>query len=107
MASEARKAKRAAQRAITKLNRQGKRAERREWGRLLGEHRADELLAACDQARREHDLCRCPGGVNLRHYASQAEADADKATWPAEVCGLCGKERPRIGLVEERSEYGR
>jgi hypothetical protein len=95
MASEARKAKRAAQRAITKLNRQGKRAERRELVQLLGEPRADELLAA----RREQNLCQCPGGVAFRDDASQAEAEAAKAE-PGKVCEACGKEIVRVFRVK-------
>ena len=81
---------REASREIAAVIREAKRAERREWVQLLGERKADEVLAACDRARAANDLCRCPGGVDLRHHASQAEVEAARAE-PRRFCGGCEK----------------
>jgi hypothetical protein len=84
-----------AHREIARATSQAKRAERCELVQLLGESRADELLSA----RREQNLCECPGGVAFRRYASQDETEAAKAE-PGKVCKACRKEIVRVFLFE-------
>ncbi|HEU0183807.1 MAG TPA: hypothetical protein VFS27_00730 [Blastocatellia bacterium] len=59
----------------------------------------DQLREAAARLRSEKNLCS--HGDDVRNYTSQESAALDLET-DAEICGECGKERLRVGLVSPK-----
>lgn len=62
---------------------------------LGGKQKAEKLYLDAANTRVQNGLCLCADEIRI--YANNAEADADKS--PATICETCGKPKLRVALT--------